>query len=247
MASPATTVDCADDHFSRDLEAARPSLFRYARRLTHDSEHARDLTQDTMLRAWSSRARFELGSNMKAWLFTISRNLFLTEVRRARPQITLDDVPTTDLSIEPSQELRVLLNDVASAWNFLSHEHQHVLSRLSLEGLSCEEIALIDGIPVGTVKSRVARARSKLRNHVEAGTSRTTVGGQDILSLCANVDDEGHAKERPVLPVSITRASGVMAGTGSKSLAIADQQQIAILRKWRAHRAITSLGHMELK
>lgn len=146
-------------------EAAR--LARYARRLTGADADADDLLQDTMLRCWKARGSFQAGSNFGAWTRTVMRNAFLSGRRRARFQADLpEDALDRMLSVAATQGETLDLRDVDWAMGELTPEHRDAL-RLASQGLPIEEAAALLSIPPGTFKSRVARARMRLRSLTE--------------------------------------------------------------------------------
>ncbi|MGC5799319.1 sigma-70 family RNA polymerase sigma factor [Sphingomonas sp. NFX23] len=153
------------DHriFGEQLAALRPRLRSYARSLTRDPDQADDLVQDTMMRAWAARGRFEQGTNLKAWTHTILRNAFKSSHRRARFIGVYDEVVAENqLAHHGNQVATVELTDVARAMSRLSQEQQDALTLVAIEGLSYEEAAHRSGVRLGTLKSRVARARAAM-------------------------------------------------------------------------------------
>lgn len=205
---PLPAVPGGDRRFGLEIEAARPMLEGYARRLTRDAERAVDLTQDTLLRAWKHRSRFEPGTNLGAWLATIMRNLFVSGLRRSRHEVAMDDKTAEQLISLPSQAAHLQLAEVAAAWIHLPDRQRQLLSRLVLEGMSCEEVAAVDGIAVGTVKSRASRARALLRRKLTGIAPADAPAGQ----------------ERP--PVELPRQRQAI-----------DIEQARLLRAWRERRA----------
>ena len=131
--------------------------------LTGDHHRADDLVQDTLLRAWEAADRFEPGTNLLAWLYTILRNRFLSEYRSRRHQLDDPDGKLVErLSVLPSQDNRLDYLDLRRALAQLAPEHREALLLVGAEGLPFEEAAAITGVPLGTFKSRINRARSKL-------------------------------------------------------------------------------------
>jgi len=140
-----------------------PNLRAFALSLTHDVNHADDLVQETLLRAWAALDRFEPGTNMKAWLFVILRNCVLKGHRKRRRWIEdPDGLYAERLQTAPDQHLRLEVQDMLKALEKLRPERREVLILTAAEGLSYEETARICGIAQGTVKSRLARARADL-------------------------------------------------------------------------------------
>ncbi|MFI5013328.1 MAG: RNA polymerase sigma factor [Hyphomicrobiales bacterium] len=156
------------------LEPHIPALRRYARALLRDNDAADDLVQDCLERAigrWYLRRRH---GELKAWLFTIQRNLFLSRLRqRARrgTHLRFEDLPVAPAS-EGNQMSRVGLVDVFAALDALPEDQRSVLVLVGVEDMSYEETARILDIPVGTVMSRLSRARERLAAFIEGGSRR---------------------------------------------------------------------------
>jgi RNA polymerase sigma-70 factor (ECF subfamily) len=151
-----------NDPFLDGAMALIPSMRAYALMLSGSSAMADDLVQDTLLKAIRFRSSFSQGSNLRAWLFTILRNHFMTQVRRgARTRQDVDGVLAAQLSTPASQEWTVRYSEVIKALQSLPPEQREVLTLLGA-GSAYEEIAQIAGCPLGTIKSRVNRARAAL-------------------------------------------------------------------------------------
>ncbi|MBZ8132746.1 sigma-70 family RNA polymerase sigma factor [Afifella sp. IM 167] len=148
----------------RQIEELIPHLRRFARYLVQDAEWADDLVQECLVRAVSSFDRFQPGTNLKAWLFTILRNIYKNDLRksanRRRVETDLQNDPRT--YTEPEQESVVALGEVGAAFALLSAEHREILLLTAVEGVPYEEAARLLGVPIGTVRSRVSRARTRL-------------------------------------------------------------------------------------
>ena len=159
-----------DDDFVAAVEAQIPALRRYAYALTRDHDQADDLVQDCLERALSRRHRRRRDSDLSAWLFTILRNLFLNDrrrrLRRGR-EIGLDSEPS--FGIPPLQDSGLEARDALAALGRLPEEQQSLLLLIGVEDLSYEEAARVLGIPIGTVMSRLSRARQRLREMLETG------------------------------------------------------------------------------
>jgi RNA polymerase sigma-70 factor (ECF subfamily) len=159
-------------NFSELLETCIPHLRAYARSLTRNSDAADDLVQDALLRGWAARQQFTPGTNFKAWMFTILRNHFLSERRRDRQDARpLDEIVDAKLTCAPSQDVIVHFDDMARSFWQLSPHHREILMFIGAMGLSYEETAGIIGCAVGTVRSRLSRARLELQNHLERDTA----------------------------------------------------------------------------
>jgi len=165
--------------FCELLESCIPHVRAYARSLTRNADSADDLVQDTLVRAWSAREQFTMGTNFKAWVFTILRNRFLDQRRRDREvRERLDDVPDEKRVVNPTQEIVVQFDDMARAFWRLSPHHREILMLVGANGLSYEEAAVVIGCAVGTVRSRLSRARSELQALLERQEARTTTRGK---------------------------------------------------------------------
>ena len=153
-----------------DLVAAIPRLRRYARVLTGEAARADDLVQDTLARAWEKRALWQAGTDLRAWLFTVMHNVFVNQralARREARNVSLDaDGEPGDvwqIAVRPSQQAHVELAEVLQQFGRLPPEQREVLVLAAVEEMKYEEIAAVLDIPVGTVMSRLSRAREKLR------------------------------------------------------------------------------------
>jgi len=168
-------------HQYRELTECIPVIRRYARALTNDMHRADDLVQDCLERAWSRLHQFQQGSNMRAWLFTIMHNIYANQARRYNKTPQLVDIDTiADFPCSNSrQELNLELYDLEYALQQLPHEQREVLLLVGLEGMRYQEVSDIIGIPVGTVMSRLYRAREKLRNIMEGDNSIKVQGIND--------------------------------------------------------------------
>lgn len=152
-----------DAEFERQLKDVIPHLRAFARSLSGATDRADDLVQDAMLNAWRARDRFQAGTNFKAWMFVILRNLFLSGVRRSRFSGEWDEgVAERKLSTPASQDHHIALDDVRRALMQLAPSRRDALILVGAGGFSYEEAAQLCGCPVGTIKSRVARARSEM-------------------------------------------------------------------------------------
>jgi RNA polymerase sigma-70 factor (ECF subfamily) len=139
-----------------------PRLRRYARALVGDRASADDLVQDTLERAWAKLHLYRRGTDLRAWLFTVMHNVHVNKVRATRVTDTLeDDLP--ELGQRASQGDALLVRDLDRAIARLPSEQRAVLLLVTLEEMSYEEVARALGIPIGTVMSRLSRAREKLR------------------------------------------------------------------------------------
>lgn len=153
------------DHRLDQIEHEIPRLRRYARYLTRDADRADDLVQDALTRAIARLDTWQPGTNLRAWLFVILRNTHISEIRRATRAPL--DAPVPDdhpgLAVAGGHETRIALAELHAAFQRLSEEHREVLHLVAIEGLKYEEAAEILKVPVGTVRSRLSRARTALR------------------------------------------------------------------------------------
>jgi RNA polymerase sigma-70 factor (ECF subfamily) len=153
----------ADGQFKADLLDLIPFLRAFARSLCGNQETADDLAQETLVKAWQARAMFAPGTNLKAWLFTILRNQFYSDRRRAWRQAPWDqDAAERIPGSNNEQAWAAELSDTARALTVLSDEQREALILVGAGGFSYEDAAAICKCAVGTVKSRVARARKTM-------------------------------------------------------------------------------------
>lgn len=149
-----------------ELVACIPRLRRYARALVGDRAAADDLVQDTLERAWSKLDLWQRGSDMRAWLFGIMHNIRINQVRKpVLPTVSLED-ENIDIPGAPDNG-PLEMRDLESALKLLPVEQREVLLLVGLENMTYEEVARALGIPAGTVMSRLARGRDKLRAIME--------------------------------------------------------------------------------
>lgn len=152
-----------DPAIANDLLRATPNLRAFAISLTNNVDRADDLVQDTLLRAIANIDRFQPGTNLNAWLFTILRNLFHSEYRKRRREVEdADGSYAARLAVRPEQGGCLDLDDVRRALDRLSADQREAVLLIGASGFSYEEAARICGVAVGTIKSRVNRARTRL-------------------------------------------------------------------------------------
>ena len=171
------SADCESGHsdaakndavFKRDMLAAIPALRSFARGLSGNRDLADDLAQETLLKAWAARASFRPGTNFKAWLFTILRNHFYSQGRRASRFAAWDpDLADRILVTPPDQGLAIHFADLERGLGKLPLGQREALVLVATHGLHYEEAAEVMGCAVGTVKSRVARARLSLMRFLD--------------------------------------------------------------------------------
>ncbi len=156
--------------FKRDLVAVVPHLRAFARGLCGRPDMADDLVQETLLKAWAAQDRFEPGTSLRAWTFVILRNVFLTDMRRNRFRGDYDEAVAEKVLVTPAdQEGPIHLSDLHRALLTLAPERREALLLVGAGGFSYEEAAQICGCAVGTIKSRVGRARATLTAMIEEG------------------------------------------------------------------------------
>lgn len=142
------------------MTAQIPRLRRYARVLARTTARADDLVQDTLERAWTKRHLWQDGSDLRAWAFSIMHNVYVNQARRREPEPLSDDF---ELSSPPTQERGLELRDLYRALARLPVDYREVLMLVAVEELRYAEVAEILNVPVGTVMSRLSRARERLR------------------------------------------------------------------------------------
>ena len=158
-----TTATNDDDDFRTELVALIPHMRAFARTLCNDRAQAEDLAQDALARAWASRDRFEMGPNMKAWTFMILRNQFYSDKRRSWRSSQLDpEVAERTLVAVTSGTANLELDELRRAMAMLPDDQREALILIGAGGLSYDEASEICGVAVGTIKSRVSRARDRL-------------------------------------------------------------------------------------
>ncbi len=140
-----------------------PSMRAFAMSLTRDSAAADDLVQDSILKAWKNFDKFSKGSNMRAWLFTILRNTFYSDLRKSRREVSdTDGAMAATLSEKPHHDGRLAMADFEKVFGQLPVEQREALVLVGASGLSYEEAARTCGVALGTIKSRVNRGRLRL-------------------------------------------------------------------------------------
>jgi RNA polymerase sigma-70 factor (ECF subfamily) len=152
-----------------DVVALIPALRAFAWSLSHNASDADDLVQEALIKAWSHRDKFEPGTNLRAWLFTILRNSFYTTVARRRREVRDEDGQyAASLTVAAGQEWTVAMRALQTALMQLPNEHREALILVGAVGMTYEEAAEICGCALGTIKSRVNRARARLLKIMDA-------------------------------------------------------------------------------
>src|ERR1700712_3392304 len=160
---PVEHVALSDKDFKEQLGLVIAQLRAFGRSLSGDRDLADDLVQETLMKAWAARGRFQAGTNMRAWTFIILRNLYFSQVRRRRFRGEWDDLTADRILAAPaSQDRHVELGDLQRALLQLPQSQREALILVGAGGFAYEEAAEICGVAVGTIKSRVARGRVAL-------------------------------------------------------------------------------------
>lgn len=172
----------AVDTWRDDVIHLIPALRAFAWSLSHNSADADDLVQDTLIKAWTHRSKFEPGTNLRAWLFTILRNTYYTAVVRRRREVADEDGKhAASLSTAPTQDWSVAMHSLRDALQRLPDEHREALILVGAAGLTYEEAAEICGCALGTIKSRVNRARARLLKLMDADEVADTFAFDDLM------------------------------------------------------------------
>jgi RNA polymerase sigma-70 factor (ECF subfamily) len=171
--------------FKADLIALIPHLRAFARTMTGNPTEADDLAQEALAKAWRRRDSFTMGTNMKAWAFMILRNQFYSDMRRAWRSVRLDqEAAERTLLASDDPNAPIELNELRMALAALPTDQREALILVGAGGMSYEEAAAICNCAVGTVKSRVSRARDALRHIIDAGAFKRD-GGRAASSMGA--------------------------------------------------------------
>ena len=152
-----------------EVVALIPALRAFAWSLSHNGSDADDLVQDTLIKAWTNRDKFEPGTNLRAWMFTILRNTYYTHVLRRRREVRDEQGEYAgQLRTPATQDWSVAMRTLQLALQRLPPEHREALILVGAAGLSYEEADEICGCALGTIKSRVNRARARLLKIMDA-------------------------------------------------------------------------------
>lgn len=153
----------ASPEFRDQLIAAIPGLRAFGMSLSGRADHADDLVQETLMKAWHHQLSFETGTNIRAWLYTILRNEFYSQMRKRRREIEdADGEYSNKVQIAGGQESHLDMADLRFALAKLPDDQREAIILVGASGFSYQEVAKICGVAIGTVKSRVSRAREKL-------------------------------------------------------------------------------------
>ncbi|WP_372894000.1 RNA polymerase sigma factor [Rhodosalinus sp.] len=165
----------------------------FALSLTRDINRADDLVQDTVVKAWTNIDKFEPGTNMRAWLFTILRNTFYSDRRRARREVAdTDGALAGRIAAKPDHDGRLAMADFRAAFEKLPDEQREVLILVGAQGFSYEDAAEMCGCAVGTVKSRANRGRKRLAELLGVNASESLeMTDQSTLAVIAENPSSG--------------------------------------------------------
>jgi RNA polymerase sigma-70 factor (ECF subfamily) len=163
-----------------------PALRAFAWSLSHNSADADDLVQDTLIKAWTHRDRFEVGTNLRAWLFTILRTTYYTAAVRRRREVRDETGKyAATLATGPTQDWSLAMRALQAALAQLPDEHREALILVGAAGLTYEEAAEVCGCALGTIKSRVNRARARLLRIMDAEEASDAFAGETHLPAAA--------------------------------------------------------------
>lgn len=156
--------------FQKQFEAVLPRLKRYTRSLTRSADTADDLFQDVVTIAWRKQHLWQPGTDLRAWLFTITHNQHVSNIRkdvRSGKPVNIEEIQESGLAVTAHQTSRLQLRDMERALAKLPEEMRQPILLIGVEGLSYEEAADVLNVPVGTVRSRISRGRETLRQLME--------------------------------------------------------------------------------
>ena len=182
--------------FDTDLTQLLPRLRVYALSLTRDSVRADDLVQQTIVRSLAGRASFRPGTNFPGWLFRIQRNEFISGLRRQRPTVPVDTAIAESLSHPAHQDSGLVMREFVSAFAKLAPTQREALLLAVLEGLPYEVIAQHTGVSVGTVKSRISRARDTLERLLLEGEAKPRPASGIETTGDRDADEAHHEQPR---------------------------------------------------
>lgn len=202
VARPSVSSPSADKEFRDGLVEAIPYVRAFSRTLCGSKAPADDLAQETLAKAWAARASFQQGTNLKAWLFMIARNQFYSDKRRSWRSVAWDEELADVRLVAPSGQLQhVELGDLKRALTKITPEQREALILVGAGGLSYEEASVVCNCAIGTVKSRVARARQAIERMLtgpDGGDlpARGDVSNgpeSDLIDEAQRIADTGHA------------------------------------------------------
>ncbi len=171
-----------------ELVSHLAALRAFALSLTREGSSADDLVQDTIVKAWSNIDKFEVGTNLRAWLFTILRNTFYSGRRKARREVSdSDGIHAAKLATRPDHDGRLAMRDFRNAFDQLGDEQREALILVGASGFSYEEAAAMTGVAIGTVKSRANRGRRRLAEllHLDEGEEYALTDQATLAAMAA--------------------------------------------------------------
>lgn len=159
-------------NFKDQMLECIPSLRAFARSLASSADAADDLVQETLVKAWHKQDSFHMGTNIRAWMFTILRNEFYSQMRKRGREISdANGALSENMAVHPEQSGKMDLQDMQKALNSLPEDQREAIILIGASGMSYEEAAEVCGVAVGTIKSRVSRARTRLAEVLEIGNA----------------------------------------------------------------------------
>jgi RNA polymerase sigma-70 factor, ECF subfamily len=198
MSMPQQDGSPLSDELRASLLKAIPHLRAFAISLTGKVDQADDLVQEAIMRGLSHLDSFTPGTDLQAWLFTILRNLFYTSLRKRRREVEdPDGVIAGMLSTAPEQHGRLDLNDLRTALGKLSVEQREALLLVGAEGMSYEEAAAICEVNIGTIKSRINRARTRLAELLDVADTDSRAARTSKASLSAVTSRRSSTEHAP--------------------------------------------------
>lgn len=167
------------------LIASIPDMRGFARSLTRNRAAADDLMQEALLKAWKNIESYKPGTNMKAWLFTIIRNTYYTHHQKMKREVPdVEGAFSDKLAVKPDHDGRLHLRDFRQAFETLPVEQREALVLVGVQGFSYEEAAEMAGVKIGTIKSRINRARDRLADMLElSGETAMELTDSSTLSV----------------------------------------------------------------
>ena len=168
-----------------------PALRRYALGLSRNFHAAEDLVHDTVVKAYACADKFLPGSNLRAWLFTILRNTFYSGMRKHKHEVAdSDGLHAASLVTQPEHDGRLAMGEFLIAFDQLSSEHRDIIRLVGVAGHSYGVASRMIGIPVGTAKSRLSRARAQLSETLDA-TARSVLAGDSPMPVTRKAPQDG--------------------------------------------------------
>jgi RNA polymerase sigma-70 factor, ECF subfamily len=172
--------------FREQIIAAIPGLRAFGMSLTARSDRADDLVQETLMKAWKHHESFAEGTNMKAWLYTILRNEFYTQLRKRKREVEdADGFYSGKVAVQAEQDGKLDMADLRVALSQLPEDQREAIILVGASGFSYEEAADICSVAVGTIKSRVNRARCRLSELLQLNAGENSQTAKNSVALAA--------------------------------------------------------------